>query len=142
MESLHAPEIIIPSVQVPRPLCRRAPVFKVFEFRHDRGRDAVGDFVLNVEDVCQLTIKAFGPDMVARLRVDQLSCDPQALPRLAYASFKDVSGPQLFSNLFDAQLLALKREGGVAGDDWEGAPMGEGGDDIFGRSCFQRGEPQ
>ena len=50
--------------------------FEVLEFRHDCGRDAVGDFVLNVEDVLQLTIEALGPDMVAGLCINSISKNP------------------------------------------------------------------
>ena len=42
------------------------------EVRLDRGDDALGDLVLDGEDVAQLAVVSLGPDVLAGLGVDEL----------------------------------------------------------------------
>ena len=50
----------------------------------DRGRD----LVLHGEDVLDLTVVAFRPEVIARRHVDQLRGDPHSLGRLAHGSLE------------------------------------------------------
>ena len=55
----------------------------------DKSRDDVRrDFVLYGEDVGQLAVIAFGPNMVAGHGFNELSRNPQPLPGFSHAAFQ------------------------------------------------------
>lgn len=77
----------------------------------------MSDFILNGKNVGQVTVVAVSPDMAAVVRVDELSCDANALSRLAHTAFEHVSHPEFPADLIDLHRLALIGERGVARDD-------------------------
>src|SRR6185369_516130 len=60
----------------------------------ERRCDSADDLVLNREDCLFLTVETFGPYMLARRRVDELSGDADLFARLAYAAFDHELDPE------------------------------------------------
>ncbi len=87
----------------------------------DRADDALGDAVLELEDVLDAALVAVGPDVDAGRRVDQLRRDTQSSAGLPHTTFQDVADAELLANLLDAHRLALVGEGRVSRDDEKGA---------------------
>jgi hypothetical protein len=59
-----------PGVEAVRGFSLRALALHVIDLRRDRRDDRFRDFILDREDIFQLTIVALGPEVVARFRVD------------------------------------------------------------------------
>ena len=78
--------------------------------------DAFGNFVLEVEDILELAVEAFGPDMGAGFGIDQLGGNAETISRLAHAAFKHIARAKLASDLLHIDLLALVGERRVACD--------------------------
>jgi len=81
--------------------------------------NCMGNFVLDGENIGQVTVKAVGPKMAAVLAVDKLSGDSHACPGLAHASFQDKSNSKLLTYLLHIDRLALVGEGGMTSHDEE-----------------------
>ncbi len=79
--------------------------------------DLQRDIVLHRKDVVEFTVIAFRPNMVAALRIDQLSGDPDSIARLAHTAFQDKAHTELPANLSHIDGLALLDEGRIAGHD-------------------------
>ena len=79
-------------------------MFGRIDLRLNAADHAVGDLVLNREDVVERPIIALRPEVSARLRLDQLSGDPDAVAALPDAAFEDVANPQLASDLADIDV--------------------------------------
>ena len=89
------------------------------QFHLERGDDGAGHFVLNLEDVFNSTVVAFGPEMTACRSVDHLGVDPDPIGGTANAAFKHVANAEIAADLADIRRPALIGEGGIAGDDEE-----------------------
>src|SRR5262249_1742892 len=63
--------------------------------RLDDPDDRRGDLVLEVEDVFHDAVVSVGPDMLAGLRIDELTGDAHAIAALAHAAFEDVADAEL-----------------------------------------------
>ena len=70
-------------------------MFRGVELRFDGGDNALGDLVLDGEDVGEVAVVALCPDVVAGRRVDKLRGDAQALAGLAHAAFEHVAHAEL-----------------------------------------------
>ena len=104
-----------------------------------QGRsDGRGDLVLDGEDVLELAIVAFCPDMRLGLAVDELNSDPDPIARLADASFGDVVDPELARDLLGLDGLALVDEHRVAGDHQQFAETRQFGDDVLGEPVDEK----
>src|SRR5512141_198447 len=81
--------------------------------QHDtqRGDDALRDLVLNLEDVLELPVVSFRPQLLVVVGVDQLSSETQTLPGLAYASLENRRRLELAAYLADVLVLPLEAEG-------------------------------
>ena len=67
---------------------QRAPL--VLTQNHaQRANDVPGNFILDPEDVLELSIVPLRPKMVTITYVDQLSGDSQSISRLTHAAFKN-----------------------------------------------------
>jgi hypothetical protein len=60
-----------------------------------RARQARDDFVLHVEEIGQGLVEPLGPEMIARLRVDELNIDAQAVAGALNAAFENIADVQL-----------------------------------------------
>lgn len=96
-----------------------------------RGDDRGGHLVLDGEDVFELPVVAFGPDMAIRRTVDQLHADADAVARFAHAALHHVLHAEIARGLPHVDRLALVFECGVAGDDEQVAKSRQLGDDIL-----------
>ena len=92
----------------------------------------MGDLVLDREDVVEVAVEAFSPQVAAVLAVDQLGVDAHAIAGLAHASLQDRAHAEVLAHLRDVGRLALVGEGGVAGDDEQARNLGQIGDDVLG----------
>src|SRR5262245_31990640 len=76
----------------------------------ESARNRMGDLILNGEDVGELAIVPFGPEVIAVFGVDQLRGDSDAASRATHAPFQDRPDPECFRNASNVLLLAAKRE--------------------------------
>ena len=74
------------------------------------ARDCLGDVVLNGEDVGELAVVAFRPEVITILCVNELCGDADASARPTHAAFEDGADAERFGDLRDVLLLAAKRE--------------------------------
>jgi hypothetical protein len=100
--------------------------------RLDRGDDVPGDFILQVEDVAQVTVVPLGPYVLAGRRVNELAghADPAAVG--PHAAFEDVTDRQLQRDLPNVDGSPLVGESRVACDHEEPAQAGQRRRNILG----------
>ena len=70
----------------------------------------LGDVVLDGEDVGQLAVVAFRPQVITVLRVDELCGDADASARPADTPFEDGADAERFGDRRDVLFLAAERE--------------------------------
>ena len=70
-----------------------------------------GNLVLHVEEIGAQLVEALGPKMRPRLRVDELSVDPDATADALHATFHDIPHAKLARDLPRIYRLALVGEG-------------------------------
>ena len=100
--------------------------------RHFQPLDnRAGDLVLHVENVCDLAIVAFRPDMKPAGRIDQLRHDSHTSARLAYAAFQQMAYIQPPGDVSDLDRFALERERRGSSGDVKALDLREGIDDLF-----------
>src|SRR5207249_11784425 len=95
------------------PLALDAFVRGCFDAARKSGNDRAGDLVLDGEDILQLAVVAFGPDVPISLRIDQLHGDTDAITDLAHAAFEDILDAELACDLLHLYGFALVHEGRV-----------------------------
>jgi hypothetical protein len=81
-----------------------------------RQPDAIGDLILQLENVVERAVEAVGPDVRAGRCVDQLPGDAHPVAGFAHAAFEDEAHAKLLRHLFHADRPALVGEGRIAGD--------------------------
>ena len=91
----------------------------------------MGDFVLNREDVGQVTIVAIGPHMPTVLPMNKLPCDPHARAGLSNASFQNKIDSKIFGHFLDFYRFGLVGEGCVACHHEQTGHLREVGNDIL-----------
>jgi hypothetical protein len=96
--------------------------------------DAVGDLVLEREDVVQAAVVAIGPEMPAAAAVDQLDGDAHAVPGLAHAALEDMADAERARRLTHFDRLALVGEDRVARDHEQRGHARQVGDDVLGEA--------
>ncbi len=116
------------------PLALRPLVRGSLDAAGEGGNDRAGHFVLNGEDVLELAVIAFRPDVPVGLCVDQLHGDTDAIADLAHASLEHVFDVELAGNFLHLHRLALVHEGRVARDDEKVAETRQLGDDVLGEA--------
>src|SRR6185312_1468282 len=72
------------------------------------------------------------PDVLAVLRVNELSYNAKPVPILANATFNRVVDTEFFANLPDLDGLALVNEGGSTGDHSQVRESRKGRNNVFG----------
>ena len=75
------------------------------------GDDLGGDFILDGEDIVQVTVVAFSPYVIAVRAIDQLRVDPNPPSRPSDAAFEDMSNTEVAGNVPHIHRLALVCEG-------------------------------
>src|SRR5437667_8599628 len=75
--------------------------------RGDCGGDCLGNLILDREDIGEIAVVPFGPNVVAALCLDQLACNPDAVARFAQAAFEHIANSQLAPNLLHVHRAAL-----------------------------------
>src|SRR4051794_36149636 len=78
--------------------------------RFNRTYYRSGDVVLDGENVCELPIESFGPDVRAGSRLNQLRRDTQTSTEPPYAAFKHIAHAQFAADLFNVERTVLKSE--------------------------------
>jgi len=80
------------------------------QIERQRGDDPGRHVILHREDVGELPVEAFGPQMAAGRSIDQLRRDPDAAARFAYAPLENVAHAEAFADFGDVNVLALEGE--------------------------------
>src|SRR5438132_7246642 len=92
----------------------------------------MSNFVLNGEDVGQITIEPSGPDVPAVFPLDELARDTYPGSGLPNASFQNKPYAKLVSYLLHLYRFALVSERRVAGDNEEAGHIRQVGNNVFG----------
>ncbi len=121
----------MPGIEILRLLCRQPANFRAFHLRRDDCGYLSRQFILQIEQVRELAVECFGPDMVTRLRIDKLSRDPNPARALADATFEDVAGGECLADLLNIDGLVLEHEGRVSRNDGERTPERQRCDDVL-----------
>jgi hypothetical protein len=77
---------------------------------------AGGDLVLHIQEVGALLVEAFGPQMRAALRINELRVESDPFARVLHAAFEDVSHAELAADLAGVDRFALIGKSRVARD--------------------------
>src|SRR6476620_5900891 len=106
--------------------------FRIVDVDGQRGRDHVGDFILNRKRVAQRSIESICPQVSPSRRVDQLSCDANGTIAALDTSFENVTRIEFAADLsnVDASSLVLKRR--IPRDHQQLGKSRKLGDDVFG----------
>lgn len=94
--------------------------------------DATGDFVLDLENVGEIAIVAFGPEMSAVRSVDKMRCDADSVAGLANAALHSELDAELSANIGHTERFALVDEGRVSRDDEKTGYFAQIRDEVFG----------
>src|ERR1700722_19425677 len=96
------------------------------------------NLVLNCENVLELSIVSFGPDVCFGLAVDKLNSDPDAIGRFAYASFNNVVDTEFPRNLLRLNGLALMYKNCITRDHEQLTETRQLGDDVLSQAVRQK----
>src|SRR5690606_11426216 len=107
MDVRHATQIVVVGVEAAGRLALGALDLGALELRGDGADDAGGHLVLQLEDVAERALIAFGPDVRAARSVDQLAGDAHAARRLAHAAFQQIARAELAASLLHVDSPAL-----------------------------------
>ena len=86
--------------------------------------------VLQGQRVLSGLVVALGPDVLARLRVDELGCDADLISLLADAAFQRIVDVEIAADLADVDRFAFVDKGRVARDHREIGKARQHGDDV------------
>ena len=103
------------------------------------GDDHADDVVLHGKDILDLAVIAFGPQIVAGFRFDQLDGNAELRARAPDAAFHHIMHAEFTSDLAHIHGLSAIAEGGIAGNDMELAEAREFADDVFGDAVAEVG---
>ena len=101
------------------------------QLRLQRLRDSFGDLGLDAENITQLSVIHFGPELRAGLHVNQMNVDPHLIACLLNATLKDVRYAKLlrdFSKIARFALISLRRS---TRNDFQIADLSETRQDFF-----------
>ena len=99
--------------------------------RLNRADNALGEPVLEVEDVVGRALELVGPDMRGGAALDKLPGDAQPVCGLANAAFQHVADAEFRGDLADVDRLALVGERGISGDDEQAGDLRQAGNQVF-----------
>ena len=84
------------------------------KFHSQRVDNRVRNLILQSEDVVQIAVVTFGPDVAVIGTIDQLRRDPDAPACFANASFEHVTYLELIGNLSHIDRFSLEGERSIA----------------------------
>ena len=84
------------------------------ELESQRLDDRFGDLVLQREDIAQVAVVTFGPDVIVARRDDQLRGDPHTTPCFSHAPFQHVAHVEFARDSRHIHVPALVHKGAVA----------------------------
>ena len=118
---------------------RWPPLTAVLPFQPDRQPlgDRLRDLVFESQNVGQLAIKAFAPQMTAVARGDQLRRDPDPLADAPHTALEDVVHIQPRAGLAHVEIHPADGERRGAGDHTQPWNPGEYVDDLLGKSLTE-----
>jgi hypothetical protein len=102
------------------------------ELYHGRSDDASGDVVLHAEDVLDLGIICFGPDVSPGRGLDQLRVDPNAIAGAANATIEQVARVEQAPDLGRREVPALELKARRFGEDEQVRESTQRSDDVLG----------
>jgi hypothetical protein len=94
-------------------LVQRAEALLRVDVRLDRSHHALCDVILDCEEVAQLAVVSLGPDVLSRLRVDELRGHADAPAGGTHAAFEDVADAELLRDLPHVHGFSLVGEAGM-----------------------------
>jgi hypothetical protein len=112
----HRAQTEIVGAEVIGVLAPRALDFGFPQARLDDADHLVGDLILEVEHIRDRPVEPVGPQMRARLGLDQLPRDAQAIAGLAHAALQDITHAKVPPDLPDVDRPALVGEARIARD--------------------------
>src|ERR1700730_12852598 len=108
----------------------------------DAAKQGRGDrrcyLILDSENVLELPIVSFSPDVRLGFAVDELNSDPDAIGRFAYASFNNIVHAQFARDLLRLYGLSLVYENGVARDHKQLTETRQLGNDVLGQAVREK----
>src|SRR5215469_11591437 len=105
-----------PRVDALRRLARRPDTLLLVQVRLDRSDDVPGDLILHGEDVTQIAVVPFRPDVLPGLGVNELSRHADPATGGSHAAFEDVTDRQVQGDLPNVNSSPLVSERRVARD--------------------------
>ena len=78
------------------------------------GRNCLGDLVLNSENIDQIAVVSFSPQMVAGNDLDELGRDANAVPRTTHTAFQHIANAEFMCDPLHVNCTALVGKAGVA----------------------------
>jgi len=125
------PHRSLPGVQALRILASRALHLRHEHLRRDHADDVVRDLVLKDEQVGQVAVVFFRPEVPAARGIDELRSDAHAVGGAADAAFEHVANAELASDLPDVDRLAFVGEARISRNDEQRADAGQRRDDVL-----------
>ena len=113
---LQGAKIEVVSVQAGLRLLLRSRDLREMQRRLDRTRHTFSNAVLEVEDIAAVTVKAVGPDLRARGRIDELSGDAKAIATAPDTALQHIPHAELAPHLAHIDCLASIGERRIARD--------------------------
>src|SRR5512140_324954 len=127
-----APQVIVVSLDVARRDLGQGALLLRAERDPQGADDVAGDLLLDGEDVAELPVIGFGPEVEAAGGLDELDRDPEPVLGLPDAALENVVDAEGVADLAETggRILELERAG--AGGDPEALNAAEGVDDLLG----------
>jgi hypothetical protein len=107
----------------------RALEFSRPDLRLDGADDLLGNAILQIEDVLQLTVYAVRPDMVILFGIEEFRRDPHALARATDASLEDVAHTKLLTQV--TRWPRAVHEAGTSRENEEPSDARQGCDEFI-----------
>src|SRR5205807_7938160 len=95
------------------------------------------DLVLNGEDISEIAIESFGPNVCPVFTVNELSSHTDARAGLAHAAFENEIRTELLAGTLHFHGLAFVGERCVTRDDRERRDLREISDDVFSNAVVE-----
>src|ERR1700726_4455265 len=89
---------------------RRPAALRHDQLDVDGMGQAGGDLVLHIQEVGALLVEAFGPQMRAALRINELRVESDPFARVLHAAFEDVSHAELAADLAGVDRVCPYRQ--------------------------------
>src|SRR5262249_13876316 len=76
----------------------------------DRGHDALGESILQLENIAHVALEAISPDMSGGDRINELAREAQAVPAAPNAAFEDVAHAEIAPDVAHVNRFAFVDE--------------------------------